>query len=139
MHPTTTRLAPVTLEALPEYAPMTYVDFSQPANRAAFEGALVAVRAQMGREHPIAIGKERLLGGPTFESRNPARPSEVLGKFQSGTRERFVSRLEPRARRRAGCLPRRGGAPHEGEASRVLGAHGVRGRQELGRGGRRHR
>ena len=85
MQPTTTRLAPVTLDSLPEYRPTTYVDFAEPANRAAFEKALAEVRAQMGGTHPIVIGGERITGGPTFESRNPARPSEVLGRFQSGT------------------------------------------------------
>ena len=37
------------LEALPPYAPTTYVDFSQPAERAAFEKALAEVKAQFGR------------------------------------------------------------------------------------------
>src|SRR5258708_38953628 len=39
----------------------------------------------MGREHPIEIGGERMAGKATFESRNPARPSEVIGRFASGS------------------------------------------------------
>ncbi len=85
MNPTTARLAPVDAQSLPEYRPTTYVDFTQPENKAAFERALNDVHAQLGREHPIVIGGERILGGKTFDSLNPARPSEVIGRFQAGT------------------------------------------------------
>ncbi len=94
MNPTATRPAPVTAARLPEYAPTTYVDFSQPEHRAAFEQALARVRSQLGREHPIVVGGERLTGGPTLESRNPARPAEVIGRFQSGTHAQAVLAVE---------------------------------------------
>ena len=88
MNPTTTRgPAPVAAATLPAYAPTPYVDFSKPENKAEFEKALAAVRASFGQTYPNVIGGERLEGERTFESRNPARPSEVLGRFQSATRE----------------------------------------------------
>jgi 1-pyrroline-5-carboxylate dehydrogenase len=95
MNSTTTRgIAPVSLETLTDYSPTTYVDFSKPEHQAAFEKALAEVRAQLGREHPIVIGGERISGGPTFDSLNPARPSEVIGRFQAGTREQATRAVE---------------------------------------------
>ena len=91
MNPTTTRLAPVDAKALPPYAPTAYVEFGKPENRAAFEKALEQVRSELGREYPIVIGGERLKGEKTFESRNPARPSEVIGRFQSASKESATS------------------------------------------------
>ena len=90
MTPATTpaRHAPVSLDTLPAYAPTTYVDFSQSAERAAFEKALAGVKAQFGRTYPLVIGGTRVDGAePAFESTNPARPSEVIGRFQSGSRQ----------------------------------------------------
>ena len=81
MNPTTTRLAPVDPRSLPAYAPTTYVDFSQPEHRAAFEAALAKVRGELGREYPNVIGGERVKGDGTFDSINPSRPGELLGRF----------------------------------------------------------
>ena len=88
MNPTAARpIAPVSLESLPPYSPTTYIDFSQPANRAAFEAALAEVRASFGRDYPIVIGGQRESATKYFDSTNPAKPSEVLGRFASGTAE----------------------------------------------------
>src|SRR5690242_2749773 len=89
MTPATTpaRPAPVSLAALPAYAPTTYVDFSQPAERAAFEKALATVKAQFGKTYPLVIGGLGVDGGePSFTTTNSARPSEVLGTFHAGSR-----------------------------------------------------
>jgi len=89
MTPTATsvsgRIAPVSLDTLPPYSPTTYVDFTQPAHRASFEQALAEVKAQFGRTYPLVIGGERVDGAGTFETTNPARPAEVVGRFQSGS------------------------------------------------------
>ncbi|MGH7730445.1 MAG: aldehyde dehydrogenase family protein [Candidatus Eiseniibacteriota bacterium] len=84
MNPTTTAPAPVDLRTLPPYAPTPLTDLSKPEHKAAFEQALAAVRGRLGEEHPLVIGGERLKGERTFESRNPARPAEVIGRFQAG-------------------------------------------------------
>ncbi|HET9328357.1 MAG TPA: L-glutamate gamma-semialdehyde dehydrogenase [Candidatus Eisenbacteria bacterium] len=95
MNPTTTRgIAPVDPKALPTYSPTTYVDFTLPEHRSAFEKALADVRAALGQEHPLVMGGERRKGSGTFESKNPARPSEVLGRFQSATREQAMEAVE---------------------------------------------
>jgi hypothetical protein len=48
----TTGIAPVNASALPPYAPTTYVDFSKPEHRAAFETALADVRASSAARCP---------------------------------------------------------------------------------------
>ncbi len=88
------RIAPVSTASLPEYSPTTYVDFSKPEPRAAYEKSIAEIRASAGREYPIVIGGQRLTGGRTFDSTNPARPSEVLGRFQSGTKEQAAQAVE---------------------------------------------
>src|SRR6266487_3523122 len=82
MNPATARaIAPADLASLPEY-------------RAAFEQALAAVRAELGREYPLVIAGERLKGERTFESRNPARPAEIVGRFQAASREQAARAVE---------------------------------------------
>ncbi|MGH7740706.1 MAG: L-glutamate gamma-semialdehyde dehydrogenase [Candidatus Eiseniibacteriota bacterium] len=95
MNPTATRgLAPVDPASLPEYAPTTYVDFSAPDHRAKFEKALDKVRSELGREHPIVIGGQRTQNAEMFASTNPARPSQVIGRFTSATREQATQAIE---------------------------------------------
>jgi 1-pyrroline-5-carboxylate dehydrogenase len=95
MNPTATgAIAPADPRRLPEYAPTAVTDFGRPDERAAFEAALAAVRAQLGREHPLVIGSERIKAEQTFESRNPARPAEVIGRFAAGTREQASQAVE---------------------------------------------
>ena len=95
MNPATAR-APmaVDLASLPEYRPTALTDFTRPEARAAFEKALAAVRASFGRDYPLVIGGERVPGEKTFESRNPSRPTEVLGRFQSASREQAARAIE---------------------------------------------
>ncbi len=95
MNPTTsTGIAAADPASLSEYAPTPLTDFSRPEHREAFEKALAEVRGQLGREYPLVIGGERSKGERTFESRNPARPSEVVGRFQSGTAAQAAQAIE---------------------------------------------
>ncbi len=92
---TTGRLAPVSLATLPPYAPTTYVDFAQPEHRVAFEAALAEVKSQLGRAYPLVIGGEKIDGEEKpFESTNPARPSEVIGRFASASRAQAERAVE---------------------------------------------
>lgn len=63
--------------------PMT--DFSKAENVAAFEAAIEYVRSQLGQKYPLVIGNQRIWEGSTFNSVNPARPSEVVGTFINAT------------------------------------------------------
>ncbi|MCC6142068.1 MAG: proline dehydrogenase family protein [Nitrospira sp.] len=57
-------------------------DFSQQASRAAMGEAIEKVRAQRGHRWP-SPHREFQLTGPVMESRNPARPDEVVALVQS--------------------------------------------------------
>jgi 1-pyrroline-5-carboxylate dehydrogenase len=62
-------------------------DFSQPENAHAFQAALNQVRAELGRTYPIIIGGERIQTAETFDSVNPANPSQVVGRFAKANAE----------------------------------------------------
>jgi 1-pyrroline-5-carboxylate dehydrogenase len=62
-------------------------DFSRPDERAAMEAALSLVRSQLGRDHPIVIGGERMFGPAFNPSVNPAGPAEIVGRATAGTAE----------------------------------------------------
>ena len=99
MNPTiSSGIAPVRAASLPEYAPTAQVDFTRPENKAAFEKALEQARSQLGRDYPLVIGGERLESDRIFESRNPARPAEVIGRFQSGSAEHAKRAIEAASR-----------------------------------------
>lgn len=76
---TTTTTAPLAAHPLPEFRNEPYLDFTQPANRAAMEAALASVRARLGRQYPILLAGSPLHTGDLLRSVNPSRPSEVIG------------------------------------------------------------
>ncbi len=65
--------------------PMT--DFSNPTNIKAFEAALSKVESWLGRTYPIVIGGEKIYTDETFDSLNPANPSQVVARFARATPE----------------------------------------------------
>ena len=75
------------MSTLPEFRNEALTDFSTPENKAAMELALAKVSGEIGREHPIVIGGERITGLKTFSSTNPAKRDQVVGKFQKGSKE----------------------------------------------------
>ncbi len=56
-------------------------DFSKSANRKAMETALAKVKAMLGKEYPIVIGREEFHTEDKLKSINPSRPGEVVGVF----------------------------------------------------------
>jgi 1-pyrroline-5-carboxylate dehydrogenase len=70
-----------------EFRNEPFTDFSKPEHKAAMDLAIAKVLGEIGREHPIVIGGERITGRKTFESINPAHKDQVLGKFQNGNKE----------------------------------------------------
>ncbi|HZO92124.1 MAG TPA: L-glutamate gamma-semialdehyde dehydrogenase [Candidatus Baltobacteraceae bacterium] len=69
-------------------------DFSNPADRASLEEALVRARTRLGRRYPVVIGGERLHGARTIASLNPARPSEIVGDVDEATPEQVSRALD---------------------------------------------
>ncbi len=70
-----------------EFRNEAMTDFSIEENAQAMREALNRVRAELGRDYPLVIGGERVMTGRTFESTNPARKTETVGRFQKATEE----------------------------------------------------
>jgi 1-pyrroline-5-carboxylate dehydrogenase len=62
-------------------------DFTNPENARRMREALARVRAELGREYDMVIGDRLIKTQEKIKSINPARPSEVVGVFQSAGRE----------------------------------------------------
>jgi 1-pyrroline-5-carboxylate dehydrogenase len=82
------------MSTLPEFRNEPLTDFSKPENQSAAEAALAKVSAEIGREHPIVIGGERITGLDQFHSLNPARKEEIVGRFQDGSAEHVERAME---------------------------------------------
>lgn len=80
--------------SLPEFKNEALVDFSKLENKSAMEAALNKVKTEFGREHPLVIGGQRITGLKTFDSINPSHKSQILGKFQKGTRTHVEQAIE---------------------------------------------
>lgn len=72
---------------LPEYRNEPFVDFSVKANADAMRTALSKVGDELGRTYPLLIGGEHIELADTFDSLNPAKPSQVVGSFAKATVE----------------------------------------------------
>ncbi len=79
---------------LSEFRNEALTDFTKPAEKAAMEVALQKVRSEFGREYPIVIGGERITGLKTFDSINPSHKTQLLGKFQKGTKAQVEKAIE---------------------------------------------
>jgi 1-pyrroline-5-carboxylate dehydrogenase len=72
--------------------PMT--NFADPANKAAFEGALALVESRFGEKIPLIIGGERIFTDDTIKSTNPANPDQVLAYVGKGTTDLALKAVE---------------------------------------------
>src|SRR5215213_8301101 len=69
-----------------EFRNEPFTDFSKEENARAFREALAKVQSELGREYPLVIGGERVETGDILESLNPARKTEVVGRFHKATK-----------------------------------------------------
>ncbi|HYN86463.1 MAG TPA: L-glutamate gamma-semialdehyde dehydrogenase [Pyrinomonadaceae bacterium] len=70
-----------------EFRNEAFTDFTREENARAMREAIERVRGELGRDYPLVIAGERVMTGRTFESYNPARKTEVVGRFQKATEE----------------------------------------------------
>src|SRR5438045_1924661 len=70
-----------------EFRNEPFTDFTKAENALAMSAALEKVKGELGREYPIVIGGERIVTAEKFESINPGRLGEVVGRFQHGREE----------------------------------------------------
>jgi 1-pyrroline-5-carboxylate dehydrogenase len=91
------RELPVLPPSLSPFRNEPFTDFSIPENARAFCDALEKVRGELGKTYPLVIGGKRIELDQTFPTINPARPSQILGKFANGTAEHADQAIEAAA------------------------------------------
>jgi 1-pyrroline-5-carboxylate dehydrogenase len=70
-----------------EFRNEPFTDFGKEENARQMRAAIEKVRGEMGREYPLVIGGERIKTESKHESFNPARKTEVVGRFQKATED----------------------------------------------------
>jgi len=79
---------------LPPYTNEPLTDFTDEAHVTAFRQSLEQIKTEIDEQYPLVINGERILLDDTFESVNPARPSEVVGHFANGNAEHVDQAIE---------------------------------------------
>ena len=79
---------------IPTFQNETYKDYTLPRERKAMEAALRKTGDSLGKIYPHVIGGERIGTNDAIASRNPARPSEVIGNFAKGTTQHAEQALQ---------------------------------------------
>jgi len=82
---TATVIRPVTPQGAFRNEPFT--DFSHHENAHAMRESLTRVGDLLGHEYPLVIGGERVHTSGKIESRNPARPAQIVGMHQKAGAE----------------------------------------------------
>jgi 1-pyrroline-5-carboxylate dehydrogenase len=69
-------------------------NFNDKSNGDRMQKAIEQVRGQLGRTYPLIIGEREYKEGPTFDSINPAKPDEVVGRFLKATVEQAKEAID---------------------------------------------
>jgi len=77
-----------------EFRNEPFVDFSRHENAQAMKDALMRVGDMLGHEYELVIGGEHLHTAGKIESRNPARPAQVVGIHQKAGAEHAGQAVE---------------------------------------------
>ena len=67
---------------LPAFTNEPFTDFSDPANKQAFEAALETIRGELGRTWPAWVGGEAIQDKPGLVSTDPCQLNRVIGTCQ---------------------------------------------------------
>src|SRR5512142_384343 len=79
---------------LPPFKNEPMTNFTDPANKAAFEQALALVESRFGEKIPLIVGGERIFTEDTIKSINPAKPDQVLAYVSKGTQDLALKAIE---------------------------------------------
>lgn len=80
--------------AVIEYRPEPFTNFRKEENHRAFQAALDKVQGELGREYPLIISGDRIMNERKFDSTNPARPAEVIGRVSEAERSHFEQAMQ---------------------------------------------
>lgn len=70
-----------TKRVLEEYKNEPFLDYKKPENADAMRQAIERVKSELGREYPVIIDGEHISLDKKFDSINPAKKAEVVGKI----------------------------------------------------------
>ncbi len=87
-----------TVERIAPFKNEPIKSFADPADVAAMQAALAAVRADFGKAYPIVVGGKRLDTAKKIRSLNPAAPDEIVGIVGSASREQAEQAIAAAAR-----------------------------------------
>ena len=62
-------------------------DFTKPENAAAMRAAIDKVKGELDQEYPLVIGGERITTDGKIDSINPAKRTQIVGRFSKATKE----------------------------------------------------
>ncbi|MFZ5432672.1 MAG: aldehyde dehydrogenase family protein, partial [Calditrichota bacterium] len=79
---------------LPPFKNEPLTNFTDPANKAAFEKALALVESRFGEKIPLIVGGERIFTEDTIKSTNPAAPDQVLAYVGKGSQELALKAID---------------------------------------------
>ena len=82
------------LEKVTEFRNEPVKTFADAASREAMSAAIEAERKKFGTAYDLVIDGKKVKGGKQFASRNPARPSEIIGMVQSATPDQARAAIE---------------------------------------------
>ena len=83
-----------TLERIAPFENEPIKTFADPADVAAMQAALAAVRATFGKTYPLVIDGERIDTAQHIPSINPAKPAEVVGEVAAASLEQANRAIE---------------------------------------------
>jgi 1-pyrroline-5-carboxylate dehydrogenase len=106
---------------LSEYTSSALLDFARPDQDAAMRGAIQGVRSRFGTTYPLVIGGRRVTTPETFQSANPANPSECVGNFSKAT----VAHVREAVDAAAAAFPGWAAIPYAERANVLLRAAGI--------------
>jgi 1-pyrroline-5-carboxylate dehydrogenase len=70
-----------------EFRNEPFTDFGRAENKVAFASALALVGSRLGARYDLVIGGEHIRTDATFDSLNPARKDQAVGRVSKGTRQ----------------------------------------------------
>ncbi|HYG57032.1 MAG TPA: L-glutamate gamma-semialdehyde dehydrogenase [Symbiobacteriaceae bacterium] len=80
--------------AVIEYQPERFTDFRTEENYRAFMAALEKVQGELGRAYPLIISGDRIMSEQQFDSTNPARPAQVIGRVAETGRNHYEQAMQ---------------------------------------------
>ncbi len=76
-----------TIEQIKPFQNEVIKSFQDPADQAAMQAALAAVKREFGKTYPLVINGEKITTEKSIPSINPSNPDEVIGQVSAATKD----------------------------------------------------